>query len=623
MAYSKEVRDRNVVRWWLDDDDEKVRSRVLKRIRDLRAAAHARRELFYRFADFYGTSIRYAHRPEKAGYTLTRLTYNYLKSYLDTWVSQLCRGKVLPQVETTGGTAEAERRAEGLNLFFEALFDRLGIWDLDPVLTRDAGCFGSGIAYVGQEFKQPFVARVLCTELDFDEFEWRNGQGRSLYYSYPMDRSVCCELYPDSEEAILLAKPAAVDERDQGEVDGMTSHDLITVRQAIHLKSSPDADDGRLVLAIEGKGGLLDQQEYEHDSFPFAFMPCTRPLAGFFGESLVAQMAPGQMEVEFMCQRLQDEALLMTITQLMVRRGAKINVQKDNNQTGAHLLVDTLDDVKSFQTNHNPNIIPYIEFNLAKMAAVSTVSPMAAMGEQPTGITAARALQLMDDQETERKIVPQRNREQFFVTIAKLLKRTCEEIGNYSILAKDSQNQMMDISLSDVSIDDKDLVYSIQPTNFAAKNPSARAQQADDLMKLGALPPEDVNQFLQIPDVQRSAVMLNARRNLIVKLLEDMIYKGEYQGPDPMMDLAMARKLAGDYYAFAITRNVDEKRVQMIRNFAVECEKLPQIGTPQQNLATVQPGVQAVAGLPGAPPPGGGLPAPPGPPPMNGAPIGR
>jgi hypothetical protein len=139
-------------------------------------------------------------------------------------------------------------------------------------------------------------------------------------------------------------------------------------------------------------------------------------------------------------------------------------------------------------------------------------------------------------------------------------------------------------------------------------------------MKLGALQPQNVNRFLGIPDVERETILLNSRRDFIAKVLEDIIYKGEYQGPDPMMDLNMARLMAGDYYAFAMRLQVDEGKCQMLRDFAVECEKLPQIGQGQQSLATIQPHLQAVAGLPGAPPPGG-PPPPAGP--MNGAPIGQ
>lgn len=624
MAYNREARDRNIVKWWLADDEEKVRTRVIKRIKDLRAASHARRELFYRYADFYGTSIRYAHRPEKAGYRLSRLSYNYLKSYLDTWVSQLCRSKVLPQVACTGGTIEAEKSAESLNLFFEALFDRLGAFDLDPIVTRDAGCFGTGITYVGREFDQPFIQRVLCTEVDYDEFEWRNGLGRSFYWSVPMDRSVLCEMYPDAESAIVIAPPASVDDRDQGEVDGMTQHDLVTVRYAWHLRSGPDADDGRFGLFVEAPQGCLMCEEYEHDDLPFAFMPCTMPLAGFWGESLVSQMASGQAELEFYFQRLQDEALLMNVSQIVVREGSKVNVQKLNNESGSVLSVRDPGDIQSFQTSANPNLIPYIQFLIEKMAQVSTVSPMAAMGQQPTGITAARALQLMDDQESERKIVPQRNRERFFIQLAKLLKRQCEDIGDYAVAAKSKDNgSMMEIKLGEINLDDKSLVYSVMPTNFAAKNPSARVQQADDLMKLGAMQPQDTNRFLQIPDVQRTTMLMNARRDYIASVLENIIYKGEAGEPDAMMDLGLARTMAGDYYALAMRMKVDDKRVQMIRDFAVLCEKLPQMGTPQQNLATIGPGQQAVAGLPGGsalpPPPGA---APPAGPPMNGAPHG-
>jgi hypothetical protein len=137
-------------------------------------------------------------------------------------------------------------------------------------------------------------------------------------------------------------------------------------------------------------------------------------------------------------------------------------------------------------------------------------------------------------------------------------------------------------------------------------------------MKLGALQPQNVNRFLGLPDNERETILLNARRDYISKVLEDIIYKGKYSEPDALMDLNLARKMVGDYYAFALSRDVEEARISLLRKFATACMAEQQIGTPEQNLATVGPHLQAVAGLPGAPPPGGPGPGPAGP--MNGAP---
>lgn len=591
--------------WWTSDDDLDItRKRLLGRIREIRQKSKSRRDTFYRYADFYGTSLRHAHRPEKGGATRdNRLTFNYARSYLDTWVSQLCKSRVLPMVATTGATNEDQKKARGLNLFFQAAFDRCGVFDLDPVWTRDAGIFGSGIAYTCEDDGKPVVMRVLPTEIDYDEFEWRNGMGRSFYWSVPMDRTALKAKYPDHAREIDLAPQATVDDAASSEADTI-NHDLVTVRMAWHLPSGHGAEDGRMGVFIDT--ATLVWEPYEYDDLPFSFFPRTRPLAGFWGDAIMPLLIPGQSEMDFISDRLQDEALLMAVSQLLIRRGAKINQNKINNQSGSYIeCEDVNNDVKALVTQANPSLIPYLEFLTSKMAVMSTVSPMAAAGEKPTGITAASALELMDDQESERKIVPQRNRERFMMDIARKLKRVAENIPRFRILARDKRS-IVDVELSKVKLDDDALVYEVMPTSFIAKTPAARTQQALDMVKLGSLPPDEVNDFLDIPDREEQTRVARAQKESIVQRLEAMLYDGKADSPHPLMNLALARKLAGDYHALGEVQKAPEDNLQLIRDFAVECQK----------MMTPAPPPDAA----GAPPPGPGIggPAPGGGPPMTG-----
>lgn len=598
------------LRWWTstgadpeNPDLEMVRKRLLARVRELRTKARLRRDLFYRYAEFYGTSLRQIHATER-GSNQGRLTFNYAHCYMDTWVSQVCKTRVLPMVATTGASNEQQKKARGLNLFFESEFGRCEVFDNDPVFTRDAGTFGSAIAYTAEDDGLPVVKRVLPTEIDFDEFEWRNGMGRTLYWTVPMDRSVLKERYPELEHEIDMSPEASVDDREATETDTVM-HDLVSVRYAWHIKSGKDADDGRIGVFIDS--ATLAWDSYDHADYPFSFFPCQRPLAGFFGNSIMKELIPGQLEMDFMSERLQEEANLMNISQLVVEKGSGFNVTKDTNLSGGHIEVAKIGQVQSFQTSHNPQLMPYLAFLKENMSAMSTVSPMAAMGEKPTGITAASALELMDDQESERKIVPQRNRERFYVDIAKKLKRVAEELPKYRVLAKDKHG-VVDVILSDVNLDDSELMYEVQPTSMVAKTAAARTQQAMDMVKLGALQPDEVNEFLGLPDREAQVRMAKAMKDWIAKELEKALYDGEPASPDPIMNFQLAQKMAGDYLALGHVQEAPEKNLQLIRDFAVEISKLANPQPPPQAAAPPgPPGPPAPGGI-GGPTPGGGPP---------------
>jgi hypothetical protein len=595
--------------WWTSDEDpDLTRKRLIGRIKEIRTKAKGRRDMFYRYADFYGTSLRYAHRPEKGGALRdSRLTFNYARSYLDTWVSQMCKSRVLPMVSTTGASNDDQKRARGLNLFFGASFDRCGVFRKDPIWTRDAGIFGTGIAYTCEDDGKPCVMRVLPTEIDYDEFEWRNGPGRSFYWTVPMDRQVLKAKYVGSgkegrelERAIDHAPQASVDDAEASEADTV-NHDLVTVRLAWHLPSGHGKEDGRMGVFIDT--ATLAWEPYEYDDLPFSFFPRTQPLAGFWGDAIMPLLIPGQSEMDFMSDRLQEEALMMTVSQLMFRRGAKISKNKDSNETAAHIEVDDVNaDVKALQLQHNPALIPYIEFLKTNMGTMSTVSPMAAMGEKPTGITAAKALELMDDQDNERKLVPQRNREAFYIDIARKLKRVAEGIPKFRILARDKRS-IVDVELSKVKLDDDALVYEVQPSSALAKTISARIQDAMDMVKLGSLPPDEVNDWLQIPDREAQSRIAGAMKEWIVSELEGALYDGKAPEVHPLMNMALARKLCGDYFALGSNQKAPAENLQLIADFAVMLQKTQEM----QNPPAAPAGGPAPPGV-GGPNPGGDAP---------------
>ena len=77
---------RSQLRWWTDvgadpenPDLEAVRKRLLARVRELRSKSRLRRDLFYRYAEFYGTNLRHVHANERTSQQ-ARLTFNYARS---------------------------------------------------------------------------------------------------------------------------------------------------------------------------------------------------------------------------------------------------------------------------------------------------------------------------------------------------------------------------------------------------------------------------------------------------------------------------------------------------------------------------------------------------------------
>lgn len=605
--------------WWLAKNPETAGQIMRSRLSIIRSAGEKRRALFHELAKAYGCDLRDATIPQAPSLTLS---FNYSRSYIDTWVSQLCKSRVLPKVETTGGDFDAREKARGMNLLFGAEFERLGIYDEDAVWTRDSGVFGLAAAYVCEEFGRPVVERVLPGEFDFDAYEWKMGRGRTLYRTRAYDKYVCAELYPEKRDEILAATSSKLD--DVSDVDAK-DHDLVTVTMGWRLPSKPGAGDGRYIVAIDK--ATLEFEEYEHDEFPFAFFPRTKPVVGFIGDSIMTEMLSGQRELDKLNARAQDAIEQVGVPFIFIKRGS-VNKSKITNAGGVVAAVFEVDNPQSdvFVANYQPmsgQVLQWKEDLISKMAAVSTVSPMAAMGEKPTGITAASALQLLDDQESERKLIPQRNREQFYVQIAKLIKRVVEGIPGYTVLAKDG-GQVVSVKPKEIMLDDKELVYSVMPTNYAARSPAARTQQAQDLMALNPnLPPAQVFKSLDVPEMESFTKKETAIEDWITKQCE-MIRKGKSQDangdpivPDPYMVRhdggALGLRVVSQQVAMASCNEEPNDRVDRLRQYGVAMAEIAKkAAQPAEPPPPPMPGGPMPPGMP--PPNGMGM--PPAAPPM-------
>lgn len=593
---------KKATQWWQQTNQELAGQKMRERLRRARASGQKRRELFRELAKGYGVNLQDATTPQQPSHVLS---FNYARSYLDTWVSQLCKSRVLPQVITTGGDYDARKQAEGMNLLFEATFERCGVFDLDPQWTRDSGMFGTGIAYVCEEFAAPCVERVLPSELDFDAYEWRMGKGRTLFRSRPYDRYQLIETYPDYEAEILGAPSAKLE--DDTDVQS-PDHDLVMVGMGWHLPSSPDADDGRFCVTIEGC--CLEYEPYEYDSFPFAFFPRVLPVIGMMGDSIMSEMLPGQRELDRLTDRTSDAIDSVGVPRIFVPPGwsGKAKLLKGVN-AGVFEVPDPSKVVCVNFEPISPTVGVHQENVIQKMSAVSTVSPMAAMGEKPTGITAASALQLLDDQESERKLIPQRNREQFYVQIARLLKRVCSQLKKYTVLAKNG-GQAISVTPGKVMLDDAKLIYTVMPTSYLAKTPAARTQQAQDLLALNPnLPPSQIFKALDIPDLVQYTALESAVYDWICKTCEAILEgktkddEGEPIAVDPYMVLLDKGKTAvqtvAKYVAKASCDGVPGDRIDRLRQFGVACQK------------EADKSAQAPPPPPGVTPPMTGAPMPP------------
>ncbi len=127
------------------------------------------------------------------------------------------------------------------------------------------------------------------------------------------------------------------------------------------------------------------------------------------------------------------------------------------------------------------------------------------------------------------------------------------------------------------------------PTSALSKNPAERKQEIIDLMQGGLIEPTEGRRLLDYPDLQQEEDLLNAPEERILKILDEIVEKGKYTPPDPLMDLAKAKTLVLQYYNKYEKDNLPETKAELLRTFGDQIEELMQMAQAQLTPTPVTP----------------------------------
>jgi len=562
----------------------------------------ARREAYYYWALIFGDDLR---TTKITSLTRARLTFNYAKSTIETWVAKHTKSRVLPMVITQAGDYGMQQRAKGTNLFIDAEFERCEIYDLDGLWMTDAAVAGTYFAQVGDEDGKVTVERVPLPEILLDDIEWRYGKGRTIGRTFLIDREVLKGIYPDSADDIQGISNQSWDASLYGAADMDSTCDMVQVWMMWHRQSAPDKGDGRFVVCA--RNCTLEDESYEEDDLPIIIGQRCKPRAGIWGDSIMRELAPGQSELDFVSARQQEAIHLVALPRIILQKGSKLAKGKIDNLIGSILELTGPPPIAWNASPFPPELPQHYQNTVDRMMNVARVSQMAAQSKIPAGITAARALQLLDDQESEGFIVSQRLRDSFYVRLAKRMIATASKLEGYKISAKDGRH-VVPVDLAKVMLDEDEMGWDVMPTNFKAKTPAARMQQAEDLKNMGQLPPEKIAKFLDIPDLETETSLINAPYDNIARRIALILEEGKYLPPNPFMNLQATIKMARDAYNRAECDGVPAEKMEFLRSLAVDAASL--LADANRPPPTPGPAIPPGAGAPDMGMPPGPMPPP-------------
>lgn len=513
-------------------------------------------------------------------FPIDRPTMNVTQSCIDTLVSRITQQKPRPVFLTENGDHKMRTLAKQLNQFILGEFHQTKAYRKGAQNLVDACIFGTGCMQVLEDPTSQRIAldRTLSVELYVDMNESFMADPRQLFRLKLVDRSVLEANFPDKAGIVNRAEKAYPDMAGESQ---QTIADQVMVAEAWHLPSGKGAKDG--MHTIVGTSGILLEEPFTKDRFPFAFLDyCPRPL-GFWAQPLTEQLMGTQIEINKLLMTISRSINLLGVPRIFVEDGSKVSKAHFNNDVGA--IIPYRGTLPSFVTA--PCIAPEVYAQLQRLVEYayqqSGISSLSAQGEKPQGLNSGASLREFDNIQSDRFASLIRRYDDYYIDLAYLMidqaKDIAERTGHYQTVYPDKDGTR-EINLPEAKLLDDPFVIQCYDTSSLPKDPAGRKEYVVEMIQAGIYSPQEGRRLLGFADTEQEDRLETAAEERILQYLDDIVENGKYTPPDPFMDLQLAQKIVVEYYNLYVPAKLSEARAQMLRDFKVQVEALMQAAMP-------------------------------------------
>lgn len=508
------------------------------------------------------------------------LSFNVIRSITDTVHAETVQSQPRAQFSSTGAGWEARQRCDKLTQFVSGVEYACEADETNSAVCRDAILFGAGIEKIFDDEDEVAIERVLPGELYVDAYDAREGKPRSMYQVKHIDRARLEAQYPDKAAAVAGATSEAEWMRSWGMTD--TNSDLVVVIEAWHLPSTKKSKDGRHVIST--RGGVLVDEKWEEQTFPFAILRWAAPVIGFWPNGAAEQLAGVQYDIN---------SLLDKIREHQDNFGSGFFLCEDGSEPRGHNGDEVGRCVTFKQGRMPPTVVTpqtvsrdtyeQLDRYYAKAYEIFGVSAMAAQSVKPAGVDSGKAMRTLAMIQSKRFIAFGQAWERFCLTRAKMIvrcaRRIAERVPSFTVVYQDSE-QTVPIDWSECDLDDDEFVVRAFPVSALQGTPAEKLATASDMLANGAIDSQQWARLIGQPDIKAAMQLNDAPHDLIEKLLSKMVVENKFISPEPFFDLASCYSLGVKAYNKAIGDDVPEDRLDLLRAWIEQTKALQEAAAP-------------------------------------------
>jgi hypothetical protein len=211
------------------------------------------------------------------------------------------------------------------------------------------------------------------------------------------------------------------------------------------------------------------------------------------------------------------------------------------------------------------------------------LSFLSASAQKPAGLDSGEALRTYDDINSDRFASLEKRYSNFYVDLAyqiiDLAKDIAKREGKYQTVYPDKKGTK-EIDLPKLSLLDDPFVIQAYTESSLPRDPAGRLQKVTEMVQAGMITLQEGRRLLDYPDLSQTETLANAAEERIYCYLDAIVEDGDYNPPDPFMNLQLAVELTTDYYNLYACRKLEETKLQMLRDFHTQCLTIIQAAQP-------------------------------------------
>lgn len=582
-----------IIEWWTLKDEGQIAAAVCSTAAFLKTAQTYRmRQLAVDVRLYAGLSVysyagsNVAKMDQTKSLPEDRPTFNLIQSCTDTLVSRHTQNRPAPKFLTDNGDYKQRHLAERLNQFIMGEFYQTRTYEKAAQVLRDCIVMGTGAikVYEGADNKVA-LDRVMVTDLFVDSNDSINGEPTQLYQLKLVDRDRLAALFPDKAKIVAGAETSYPDKQAD---TGRTTSDQVMVIECWKLPSHSGADDGRHIIACVN--GLLHDEPWEKDSFPFVFMRYSNPFLGFFGQGLATQLFGTQLTLNRILYTISRAIQLVGVPRVFQEQGSKVVSAHNNNEIGVIIKYSGVKPSYEVAPCNAPELYAERDKLIQYGYQQAGISQMQASAQKPMGLNSGEAQRVYDDIATDRQAELSRKYDNLFIDLAYKITDVAMDIakreGKYQTVYP-NKDGTKEIDLPAMKFLKDPFVIQCFNESSLPRDPAGRAQAIVERVQAGMITIKEGRRLLGNLDTDQMDKLSNASEERIFKILDDIVEDGKFTPPDPFMDLALAEQLVVQYYNLYMAAKLEESKAELLRNFFTQIQALKQAAQPP-----VMPGAQ-------------------------------